>query len=155
MGSDFEGYAKELFDISQKLYSGIGIRVTIKDSDAKKGSYVLAVGSLITHRPTSSLPRTMYSNTSGWWSLSMHPPRSISVSSEYVDCKAISSGAAPGFDTASEQCRAPVVDSARRVRAYPGDLFGRLVTRCSRMKARLAFHCRLPCTHPSIDRCRE
>lgn len=53
----------------------------------------------------------------------MQPPLSISVSSEYVDCKAMSSGAAPGFEIASEQCRAPVVDSARRVKAYPGDLF--------------------------------
>jgi len=53
----------------------------------------------------------------------MQPPRSISVSNEYVDCKAISSGVAPGFETASEQCSAPVVDSARRVKAYPGDLF--------------------------------
>ena len=64
----------------------------------------------------------------------MHPPHSISVSSEYVDRKAISSGVAPGFETASEQCRAPVMDSARRVKAYPGDLFGWSAVRCFRMK---------------------
>ena len=57
----------------------------------------------------------------------MQPPRSISVSSEYVDCKPMSSGVPPGFETASEQCKAPVVDSARRVKAYPGDLLGQSV----------------------------
>ena len=36
--------------------------------------------------------------------------------------RAISSGATPGLDTASAQCRADVVDSVRRLSAYPGDL---------------------------------
>lgn len=35
---------------------------------------------------------------------------------------------------ASEQCRAPVVDSARRVKAYPGDLFAKSVVCCFRTK---------------------
>lgn len=35
---------------------------------------------------------------------------------------AMSSGGTPGCDTASEQWIAEVVDSARRLRAYPGDL---------------------------------
>ena len=65
----------------------------------------------------------------------MHPPFSISVSSEYVDCKATSSGVAPGSEMASEQCRAPVVDSARRVKAYPGDLFEGSVLCCLGEKA--------------------
>ena len=59
----------------------------------------------------------------------MQPPRAISARSESVDCEAISSGVVPGFEMASEQCRAPVVDSARRVNAYPGDLFEWSTTR--------------------------
>jgi hypothetical protein len=39
-----------------------------------------------------------------------------------VAFNAMSSGGTPGCDTASEQWIAEVVDSARRLRAYPGDL---------------------------------
>lgn len=85
----------------------------------------------------------------------MHPPCSIPVSSAYVDSKAMSSGAAPGFETASEQCRAPVVDSARRVKAYPGDLFTKLVAGYFRMKGQLAFRSHSPCRRPSTSKCRE
>jgi hypothetical protein len=53
---------------------------------------------------------------------STQPPFSISESRALVALRAMSSGTMPGSDAASAQCNAPVVDSARRLRAYPGDL---------------------------------
>jgi hypothetical protein len=51
-----------------------------------------------------------------------------------VACNAMSSGGTPGCDTASEQWIAEVVDSARRLRAYPGDLR-------TRMRQKKEKHC--------------
>ena len=85
-------------------------------------THVLAVGSPIQHRPTSSLPRTIISNTRVWCFWSIHPPFSTSVKRARVALSPMSSGATPGSEIASAQCIPDVVDSARSVRAYAGDL---------------------------------
>lgn len=85
-------------------------------------TYVRSVGSPSRHRPTSSLPRTIIRRTSTWCCWSTHPPLRISESKALDASSAISSGVTPGCDTASAECNAPVVDSANRLSAYPGDL---------------------------------
>ena len=88
----------------------------------RKVTYVLGVGSPIRHRPTSSLPRTIISNTRVWCFWSTHPPFSISARRARVALSPISSGATPASEMASAQCIPDVVDSVRSVKAYPGDL---------------------------------
>jgi hypothetical protein len=74
-----------------------------------------------------------------------------------VACNAMSSGGTPGCDTASEQWIAEVVDSARRLRAYPGDLQKRMhqtnEKTLSNTTYQLTFHFLLPCIHRSRGKC--
>jgi hypothetical protein len=114
---DLERGTKETTNVSQELDTRIvtisekfcGIFQTITD--------VRRVGSPIRHRATSSLPRTIMRRTSVWCCRSTQPPLSISARSARVAWRAISSGATPGWEIASEQCNAEVVDSARRLNA--------------------------------------
>lgn len=96
----------------------------------EKITYVRGVGSPIRHRPTSSLPRTIIRSTRVWCLRSTQPPLFTSSISARVASSPISSGATPAFETASAQCIAEVVDSARRLKAYPGDLIKRNISVC-------------------------
>lgn len=98
--------------------------------EREKTTYVRGVGSPIRHRPTSSLPRTIIRSTRVWCLRSTQPPLFTSTISARVASSPISSGATPAFETASAQCIAEVVDSARRLRAYPGDLMERKGSTC-------------------------
>lgn len=67
----------------------------------------------------------------------------------------MSSGATPGSEIASAQCIPDVVDSARSVRAYPGDLQGSYdYQKSSKSKVRklLTFRSRHLYTHLNKDR---
>ena len=89
-------------------------------------THVRGVGSLIRQRLTSSLPKTIMSKINVWGLRSTQPHCFISFRRALVASSAMSSGGTPGWDTASEQWIAEVVDSASKLRAYPGDLSAKM-----------------------------
>lgn len=127
--------------------------ISLQDNLRAKTTNVRGVGSPIRHLPTSSLPKTMKSRTRAWCLRSTHPPLCNSAKSSCVAWSAISSGAMPGCEAASAQWITPVVDSARMLKAYPGDLrwIIQQKQRASCMWRTFRSHCL--CKRRSKDKC--
>lgn len=85
-------------------------------------TYVKAVNFPIRIFDTSSGPSTINNKINHWFKESTQPPLLISFNNNLAVLLPMSSGVSPGKAACSEQYKTPVLDSATRFKANPGDL---------------------------------